>query len=347
MKWFKWLLFPLSVFFWSITGLRNLFYNLNWLRSVSFDLPIINVGNITVGGTGKTPHIMYIGHVLNKSLNPAFLSKGYKRDTNLFTIVESSSKSRFVGDESLMIKKNFPKNIVAVDHSRLNGVLKLIDQFEDIDCILLDDAYQHRSIKPGLNILLIDFNRPIFSDTLLPVGELRESRKNKDRADLVIVTKCPEVLTQSEGKSFSSKLNMKCDIYFTFLKYDGIRSIFNKEEKDISHLRNKKIILVTGIANQSQVIIVLENLNCTIINHKYPDHYKYKDEDVNLILSSYKENQDAIILTTEKDAQKLEEFNELKSAPLFFLKLSIDFHWNKDKFDKKIIEYAKGHSTNS
>lgn len=277
----------------------------------------------------------------------AFLSKGYKRDTNLFTIVESSSKSRFVGDESLMIKKNFPKNIVAVDHSRVNGVLKLIDQFEDIDCILLDDAYQHRSIKPGLNILLIDFNRPIFSDTLLPVGELRESRKNKDRADLVIVTKCPEVLTQSEGKSFSSKLNMKCDIYFTFLKYDGIRSIFNEEEKDISHLRNKKIILVTGIANQSQVIIVLENLNCTIINHKYPDHYKYKDEDVNLILSSYKENQDAIILTTEKDAQKLEEFNELKSAPLFFLKLSIDFHWNKDKFDKKIIEYAKGHSTNS
>ena len=342
MKWFKWLLFPLSVLFWSITGLRNLFYNLNWLRSVSFDLPLINIGNITVGGTGKTPHIMYIGNVLNKSLNPAFLSKGYKRDTNHFTLVELSSKSRFVGDESLMIKKNFPENIVAVDHSRVNGVLKLMDQFEDIDCILLDDAYQHRSIKPGLNILLVDFNRPIFSDALLPVGELRESRKNKDRADLVIVTKCPEKLTQIEGQSFSNKLNVACDIYFTFLKYDGICSIFNNEKKDISYLRNKKIILVTGIANQSQIITFLENLNCTILNHKYADHYKYKEEDINLILSSYKDNQDAIILTTEKDAQKLEEFNELISAPLFFLKLSIDFHWNKDKFDKKIIEYARG-----
>ena len=342
MKWFKWLLFPLSVFFWSITGLRNLFYNLNWLRSVSFDFPIISIGNITVGGTGKTPHIMYLGNLLNKSLSPAFLSKGYKRETKQFTVVESSSNCRLVGDESLMIKKNFPKNIVAVDHNRVNGVLKLKDQFENIDCILLDDAYQHRSISPGLNILLVDFNRPIFSDVLLPIGELRESRKNKDRADIIIVTKCPDKLTQNEGESFSNNLNVDCDVYFTFLKYDGIQSIFSNEEKEISFLQNKKIILVTGIANQYQVIMFLENLNCRIINHKYTDHYKYKKEDINSILSSFKKNQDAILITTEKDAQKLVEFNDLRSTPLFFLKLSIDFHWNKDKFDKKIIEYARG-----
>ena len=141
----------------------------------------------------------------------------------------------------------------------MNGVLKLKDQFENIDCILLDDAYQHRSISPGLNILLVDFNRPIFSDVLLPIGELRESRKNKDRADIIIVTKCPDKLTQNEGESFSNKLNVDCDVYFTFLKYDGIQSIFSNEEKEISFLQNKKIILVTGIANQYQVIMFLEN----------------------------------------------------------------------------------------
>ncbi len=347
MKRFKWLLFPFSMLFWSITGLRNLFYDLNWLKSISFDLPIINIGNITVGGTGKTPHIIYLGELLNNTQYPAFLSKGYKRVTNEFYIVEKNSKVRWVGDEALMIKKKFPNNIVAVDHNRVNGVLKLKDQHFKIDCILLDDAFQHRSINPGLNILLVDYNRPLFSDFILPFGELRESSKNKKRADLVIVTKCPEKLSKEQAITFSKKMNLHCEIYFTYLKYDGIQSIFNKEDKEMSFLSEKKIILVTGIANQSPIINLLERRKCEIIRLEYPDHYNYKKEDIEKILSKHKEYKEAVILTTEKDAQKLIEFKALFSVQVFFLKLNIDFHWNKDKFDKKIIEYARGNKTNS
>lgn len=342
MKWFKWLLFPISILFWIITGLRNFFYDLNWLKSISFDIPIINVGNITVGGTGKTPHVLYIGNLLKSKFDIAFLSKGYKRETRDFIIVEDSSTPKQVGDEPLMIKRNFAKNKVAVDHNRVNGVLQLMTNEENIDCIIMDDAFQHRSIKAGLNILLIDFNRPLYKDYLLPIGYLRESSSNKKRADITIITKCPNNLSEAEANIFIKKSAIEKQVYFTYLKYDRITSLGTNTSEKLTLLHGKKIILITGIANQKPIIDLLNKNNCQVTNLCYQDHHTYTSQDVKKIIETHHLKKDALLLTTEKDAQKLVEFENLKGLPIYFLNLSIDFLWNKDKFDKKILTYVRG-----
>jgi len=342
MKWFQWILSPLSLIYWFITDSRNRLYDSGILKETKFNLPVIGIGNITVGGTGKTPHCEYVGRIFSKKNHIAVLSKGYGRKTTNFKYVELSNKSFEVGDEPLQTKHNFPDQIIAVDHKRVKGIQKIIKDFPKIKTIILDDAFQHRSVKIGFNILLCDYNNPIFEDYIMPLGKLRENRKGVKRADCVIVTKCPESLEVKEAIDIEKKLNCE-DVFFTKIKYDHIISVY--DHLKIGNINNKSVILVTGIANSEPILKYLKTLNVNSRHLKYSDHYNYNTSDVKRIISNYNEiTRDSIILTTEKDAQKLREFKELSSFPLYYLKVSVDFLWNKDKFEKKIKDYVESYS---
>jgi tetraacyldisaccharide 4'-kinase len=343
MKWYNWILLPISLVYCIITNIRNIFFDIGIIKENKFNIPIIGLGNITVGGTGKTPHSQYISELLQNNYKIAVLSKGYGRKTKDFKYVNIDSSSYEVGDEPLQMKRNLPKEIVAVDHRRVNGVNKIMKEHPEVNCIILDDAFQHRTIKIGLNILLCDYNNPIYKDWMMPVGLLRESKRGIKRADCVVISKCPEDLTLEESKRIEKKLKFTKEVFFSKMIYDEIVSLNGNKTIEKSFL--KKVLLVTGIANSSQIIEYLEKLNIQIKHLKYKDHFQYQKKDINKIIDNYKrENSEIIILTTEKDAQKMKEFEELSKFPVYYLKVSIDFIRNKDKFEEKIMEYVKTHS---
>lgn len=343
MKWYNWILFPISLVYWIITSIRNIFFEIGIFKENKFNIPIIGVGNITVGGTGKTPHSQYISKLLQKKFKIAILSKGYGRKTKEFKYVNINSNSKEVGDEPLQMKKNLPKEIVAVDHKRVNGLNKIMKENPSVNCIILDDAFQHRSVKIGFNILLCDYNNPIYKDYMMPVGLLRESKKGIKRADCVVISKCPENLTLEESNRIKKKLKFTKEVFFSKVVYDKIVSL--NGNKTIKKSSIKKVLLVTGIANSSPIIEYLEKLNIQIKHIKYKDHFHYQKKDINKIIDIYKrEISEIIILTTEKDAQKMKVFEELSKFPVYYLKVSIDFIRNKDKFEEKILKYVKAHS---
>jgi tetraacyldisaccharide 4'-kinase len=343
MKWFIWILSPLSLLFSVITRTRNSLYDLGFFKELKLKTPIIGVGNITVGGTGKTPHCEYIAKTLDSEYKLALLSKGYGRNTNNFNYVEVNSKAIEVSDEALQTKQNIPNQIVAVDHSRVNGIQKILQDFPKTNVFILDDAFQHRSIKIGLNILLTDYNNPVYKDFIMPVGKLRESRIGIKRADCIIVTKCPENLSEKEADKIENKLKFDGTVFFSKIKYQDIFSINDKTV--LKSIKGKSILLITGIANSNPILDYLQNLNVNFRHLKFSDHYKYKSKDIKKIIKTYQKSNN-LILTTEKDAQKLKEFNELKNLPVYYLKVTIDFLWNKDKFDKKIKDYVGSYSSN-
>ena len=343
MKWFIWILSPLSLLFSVITRTRNSLYDLGFFKELQLKTPIIGVGNITVGGTGKTPHCEYIAKTLDSEYKLALLSKGYGRNTNNFNYVEISSKAIEVGDEALQTKQNSPNQIVAVDHSRVNGIQKILKDFPKTNVFILDDAFQHRSIKIGLNILLTDYNNPVYKDFIMPVGKLRESRTGIKRADCIIVTKCPENLSDKEADKIENKLKFDGTVFFSKIKYQDIISINDKTV--LKSIKGKSILLITGIFNSNPILDYLQNINVNFRHLKFSDHYKYESKDIKKIIKTYQKSND-FILTTEKDAQKLKEFNELKNLPVYYLKVTIDFLWNKDKFDKKIKDYVGSYSNN-
>ena len=343
MKWYNWILFPISLVYWIITSIRNIFFEIGIFKENKFNIPIIGVGNITVGGTGKTPHSQYISELLQKKFKIAILSKGYGRKTKEFKYVNINSNYNEVGDEALQMKKNLPKEIVAVDHKRVNGLNKIMKEHPSVNCIILDDAFQHRSVKIGFNILLCDYNNPIYKDYMMPVGLLRESKKGIKRADCVVISKCPENLTLEESNRIKKKLKFTKEVFFSKVIYDKIVSL--NGNKTIKKSSIKKVLLVTGIANSTPIIEYLEKLNIQIKHIKYKDHFDYQKKDINKIIDIYKrEISEIIILTTEKDAQKMKVFEELSKFPVYYLKVSIDFIRNKDKFEEKILKYVKAHS---
>ena len=241
------------------------------------------------------------------------------------------------------MKKNLPKEIVAVDHKRANGINRIMKEHPEVNCIILDDAFQHRTVKIGYNILLCDYNNPIYKDWMMPVGLLRESKIGIKRADCIVISKCPENLTLEESNRIEKKLKFTKEVFFSKIIYDKIVSLNGNKTIEKSYL--KKVLLVTGIANSSPIIEYLENLNIQFKHLKYNDHFQYQKKDINKIIDNYKrEKNELIILTTEKDAQKMKEFEELSKFPVYYLKVSIDFIRNKDKFEEKIIKYVKAHS---
>jgi len=345
------ILFPISLLYSLIVFIRNRCYDFGILKSNSFNIPLISVGNITVGGTGKTPHIEYLVDLLKSVFKIATLSRGYKRNTDGFILSTKESTALEIGDEPRQIKQKFPKVQIAVDANRTNGINKLTKLNPELEAILLDDAFQHRKVKPGLSILLIDYSRPIFKDFMLPLGNLRDNYLEKKRADVIIVTKCPNDLSPEKQKQFKEKLKLKSSqkLFFSTFKYGELYPVFsNAESLKIHKLDDIQILLVTGIANPKPLKkYLLENISKNIQVLEYSDHYSFKDSDIKQIEQVFTKmtSENKIVITTEKDAMRLQKFsniaNNLKKA-FFYIPIQVEFLNNQaESFNQQIIDYVR------
>ena len=292
------------------------------------------MGNLSVGGTGKTPMVLWLANMLSKeNFSIAIVSRGYGRKTKGFNWVNVNSAPQEVGDEPLLFKQSFPNAIVAVCEKRTIAIDKIRSERKP-DLIILDDAFQHQYVKPSLNILLSDYSNPFYTDFLLPAGNLRELRKNKARADIIITTKCPDDISQSDKAMISEKINpIKQNVFFSSLKYNALIGVFNKDIFDLSHLAGKSVILVTGIANAKPIESKLKSIAKEVSHLEFSDHSDYTKNDVLNILKSVSTN--SIIVTTTKDAVKLEQFSELKNVPLYAL--SVEPNFDEEKELKELI----------
>lgn len=349
-------LLPLSPFYGLVVLVRNLLFDWRIFRSTRFKLPVISVGNITVGGTGKTPHVEFLVKLLMPDHNLAVLSRGYKRSTRDFRLASKKSGVSDIGDESLQIKLKFPDVHVAVDRNRVRGVRTLIDSIHKLDLVILDDAFQHRYIQPGLSILLVDFNRPVFNDMLLPAGNLREPWHNAHRADVIIVTKCPAHVSPVQRTSFVSSLRpvSRQQVFFTTYTYGSPVPVFpdkhNRHESiSFKHLRKSGagILLVTGIANPEPLKQFLKTFHPINDELVFPDHHNYDRQDLQLIKSTFKtiEPAEKYIIVTEKDAVRLRDAEISDKSfrrAFYYIPVEVQFLAKGEKpFIKRINKFLK------
>ncbi len=353
------LLYPLSLIYGWITGLRNFFYDSNILRTHRFDLPVISVGNITVGGTGKTPHTEYLVKLLKDSFKIATLSRGYKRRTRGFKIAEPSSDVNTIGDEPLQIYRKNTDITVAVDADRVRGIQEIIRERPEITVVILDDAFQHRRISPGLSILLADFGRPVVKDYMLPYGNLREGASNMRRADVIIITKTPENISPIQKRIRLRELDKAPyqKLFFTSMMYLEPSPVFSKDSSEIlperAEWKKISIVLVTGIADASPFKKYLQKYFGKVVHVDFPDHHLYDEHDLSKIQSAWKEIKNPLkyIITTEKDAVRLQELKNIEEpfrSAFYYIPIGINFLFDeKDIFDKMILDYVRKNKRNS
>lgn len=354
----KLLLYPFSLLYGIVISFRNWLYDYNILKSKEFDIPVISVGNITVGGTGKTPHVEYLVALLKEKFEVAALSRGYKRKTKGFRLVESNSTVAEVGDEPLQIKKKFSKITVSVCENRVIGVEKLLhpENKKLPDVVLLDDAFQHRRITAGINILLIDYNRPMKEDMLLPAGRLREGKNQMRRANIIIFTKCPGEITPIMRRIMQNEVGLKPyqKLFFTTLIYDNIIPVFAGKEldDDFFSIKDYAILVVTGIAYPVLIYNYLREISNQMETISFPDHHNYSEEDIHLIMRNFEKlnSKKKIIVTTEKDSIRFKDFaglnNEFRDV-LYYLPVKAKFLDEEGKvFNKKIENYVGENKSN-
>ncbi len=351
----KWLL-PLSWLYGLGVRLRNAMFDIGVLKSVAFDVPIISVGNITVGGTGKTPHVEYIAQLLYDKCRVAVLSRGYKRKSSGFKLADEQATAKTIGDEPFQMKQKLPKVTVAVDANRRNGIRRLIEDKPNggVDVIVLDDAYQHRYVKPGTNILLIDYHRLITHDKLLPAGRLREPSSGKKRADIVIVTKCPADLKPMEYRVIKKSLSLfpYQQLFFTTLFYGSLRPMWRGKERPLDSLKpTEHVLLLTGIASPQQMIHDLSQHARHIHPLAFPDHHNYTTADLERIEREFHAlPEPRIIVTTEKDAARLTAAKGMAEDVrhnTFVLPVRVGFMLGQEeKFNESIIDYVRKNSRN-
>ncbi len=344
------LLFPISILYGLITYFRNKLYDFGWFKVTEFDVPIISVGNLSMGGTGKTPHIEYLIRLLNNDNKLATLSRGYGRKTKGFFMADGLTNAQDIGDEPMQFHQKFPKICVAVDANRVEGVNEILSADKTPDLILLDDAFQHRRIKPGFQILLTPFNDLFSDDWVFPTGRLREFTGGKSRADVIVVTKCPEQLSIKKVSEINNKLTIgeNQQLFFSKTVYGSI--VFGWDKiLDFDDLLEYKVLLVTGIANPQPLIKHLKSYDITFKHLKFADHHNFTNDDVLKIDSDFASlgSGKKVVLTTEKDYVRLSTTSIHKSN-LMYLPISVDFlNGNKAKFDKKITDYVKQNKRNS
>ncbi len=331
-------------------------FDLKILPSQEFDIPVISVGNITAGGPGKTPHTEYIINLLKSSVKLATLSRGYKRKTRGFLLVNKDSTVKQVGDEPLQIKLKFNGIIVAVDANRVRGIEKLMELPESPDVVVLDDAFQHRYVTPGLNILLTDYNRLITKDSLLPYGRLRESASNRERANIIIVTKCPLRIKPIDERIITKELFIRPyqNLYFTRLEYDAPRPVFPDEvttpENDL--LTGAAVLLFTGIANPDPLKEYLMHKSHNLNELRFSDHHNYSPKDLDEIVARYYALPEGkrVIFTSEKDMVRIRDIAnipEVIRGNLYYIPVMISFLNEAEKdFDRKILNYVRDNKRN-
>ena len=338
------------------TSLRNELFNLKILSSREFDIPVISIGNITVGGTGKTPHTEYIASLLKSNFKVATLSRGYKRKTRGFFIVEATSKVTQVGDEPLQMKLKFNDLTVAVDANRVRGIEKLLALPLAPEVILLDDAFQHRYVTPGINILLTDYNHLITKDSLLPYGRLREFASNKIRATIIIVTKCPPELKPIDERIITKELEIRPyqNLYFSKIDYGKLIPVFPEDAslKSTELVEGLTVLMITGIANPSTLKDYLLRGSHDIHELNFPDHHQYTTKDLIRITTKFESLSSGrkVIVTTEKDMVRFRDFegvSDIIRKNMYYIPLKISFLNNAGKeFDQKILKYVRDNKNN-
>ena len=351
-------LLPLSWLYGLGVGFRNLLFEMGILRSRSFTVPVISVGNITVGGTGKTPHVEYLIRLLKDHTKVAVLSRGYKRKSHGFVLAGDDATFRSIGDEPYQMKTKFPDITVAVDRKRTRGIDRLTsgEYVKDIDVILLDDAFQHRYVKPGINILLVDYHRLVIYDKLLPAGRLREPVKSKDRADIVIVTKCPKDLKPMEFRVITKAMSLYAyqQLFFSTHEFEALRPVSPKKqgERNLESLADQHVLLLTGIASPEHMLTDLQAYAKKVTPLAFSDHHAFSKRDVERINSAF----DALpspklIVTTEKDETRLlqtEGLSDEVRKHLYVLPIKIQILLDQEKaFNQTIISYVRKNSRNS
>lgn len=308
------LLTPLSWLYGLGTWIRNWMFDSKILKEEEFDIPIVGVGNITVGGTGKTPHVEYIVTHLASDLKIAVLSRGYKRKTKGFVLANSKSTPDLIGDEPFQIYQKFGMKIhVAVCENRREGIRELIRIYPDLQLILLDDSFQHRWVKPKVSILLTDYSRPFYKDKLLPLGRLRESSVQVNRADIVIVTKCPEDLMPIQFRIVTKELDLMSyqKLFFSRYEYGQLKPVFADEapyQASLGAFSSKdSVLLLTGIAHPRYFVRHFRNYSFKVKVNHFPDHHDFTREDIKSIADKFRNmpGERKIIVTTEKDGVRL------------------------------------------
>ncbi|HET8885149.1 MAG TPA: tetraacyldisaccharide 4'-kinase [Salinimicrobium sp.] len=323
------LLFPFSILYDGVVGTRNYLYNTGFFKSKKYDIPVLCIGNLNVGGTGKSPMVEYVATLLKADYKVAVLSRGYKRKSKGFYLLKGDEKAEVTGDEPLQFKMKFPNVVVAVDENRQHGIAEILN-LENPDVIILDDAFQHRKVTAGYNILLSAFGDLYIDDLLLPAGNLRENRAGAKRANAVVVTKCPPDLSEEEMQTIQSKLKIEKQqqLFFTSIEYAS-KLKGSKKEMNWSELK-EKATLVTGIANPKPLISHLEKIGLknSLKHLKFPDHHIFSEREINQI------NSFDMVITTEKDYMRLKD--KISEEKLFYIPIEVRFIKNKKIFDSDL-----------
>lgn len=341
------MLLPLSFIYGAIVWIRNWLFDKNIFKSTPFNYPLICVGNLAVGGTGKTPMVEYLIRLLKNDFKTATLSRGYKRKTKGFGIANENTTALEIGDEPMQFHKKFPDVTVAVGEERLVAIPQLLQDRPGTEVIILDDAFQHRSVKAGLNILLTEHKDLYTRDLLLPAGDLRDIRRSATRAEIIIVTKCRHNLSAEERNDLLEELNPAehQTVYFTEIQYGKPYHLFTKKEINFTH--NADVLLVCGIANPSPL---KEYLSASVHSYdmlRYADHHIFDSDDLKEIKKQFEKisSTEKLILTTEKDGVRMKKFeNELTDFPLYVIPIRHNFLFGEEeKFKNQVVDFIKSY----
>ena len=339
-------LYPFSLIYGFITSIRNFFYNSGILHTYEPEIPVICVGNLAAGGTGKTPHTEYLINILKENFKVAVLSRGYKRKSSGFLLADENSTINDIGDEPMQMHNKYPDITIAVDGERVRGVREIIKCKPDTNIIILDDGYQHRRIKPGLSILLSGFERLMIRDHLLPYGNLREGKRNINRADIILITKSPENLSPIDRRLIVREVNKAAyqNLYFTSLSYSDPLPVFQNTEPEHNLLSEenageKGFVIVTGIANPDPLVSYVQGKSQEFLHLSFGDHHRFSDKDLDKILQALNSLRSPrkYVITTEKDAVRLKEFTNIADpirSSFYYIPVGIWFlNEDKDEFD--------------
>ena len=332
LKSFRYLLLPITWVYGIVIWLRNKLYDKNILKSADFNFPVICVGNLATGGTGKTPITEYLIRLLKNDFKTATLSRGYKRKTVGFAIADEDTTALEIGDEPMQFHQKFPDVTVAVGEERIVAIPQLLYERPETEVIILDDAFQHRQVKAGLNILLTDFSNLYTRDFVLPAGDLRDVRSSSKRADIIIVTKCKDDLSEKEKKAIIAEIKPAANqtVYFTTLAYSKPYHLYTKETIDIK--ADYGILLVCGIANPRPLKEHLTKHADSYDMLRYADHHIFHSNDLQEIRQQFKKikTENKLVLTTEKDAVRLQKFEkELSDFPIYVVPIEHRFMFNE------------------
>jgi tetraacyldisaccharide 4'-kinase len=356
MESLRFLLYPFALLYGIAVYFRNMMFDIGILRSKSFPVWVISVGNLSVGGTGKSPHIEYLISILDKlsssyknmnitANHTAVLSRGYGRKTSGFLLVDENLTAQEVGDEPKQIKEKYKDVYVAVDEKRARGVKKLLEINKDINLFLLDDAVQHRYVTPTFSILLTNYHKPFYEDHLMPAGNLREQRRGYKRADIIIVTRTPQNLPDVEKKIVIKKINPLTHqkVFFSSVIYDAPVPVYSDSILTPKLDKNTSVVLLTGIANSNDLRKSMLAQAKEVKHINYADHHQYTLVDIMKVVDTFNriENPDKIIITTEKDAMRLHQSSvveQLGKLPIFYIPIHIKIR-EEAEFEEQVLRY--------